>query len=277
MIEESLTMREGFLIKRGHIIQSWKKRYFILKSHELAYYTDNSTKVLKGVYSLDSKCSIEKVSDIKGRPYCFSLTASGRSQGGRYDSIIMQAESQKELEDWISNIKEIVSPRPVALSKTLSKMFADVKSPEEEEESKTAEVQQPNNVAEPLSESTETADPSPPTSAVVDDEIKTTDYDLDNFIPEGWALKREGEGGIYHNRYVWINPEDKTLHWAKDDDKYGPSKSISLAGCTTSEVKHAKQQRRASFVGTADTPGFSFSIHVAADAVGEGHDTIGLK
>ena len=93
----------------------------------------------------------------------------------------------------------------------------------------------------------------------------------------GWALKREAEGTVYHNRYVWINPEFRTLHWAKDDDKYGPSKSISLVGCTTTEVKHAKQQRRASFVGTADTAGYSFSIQVAEDAVGEGLAVVGLK
>ncbi len=75
---------------------------------------------------------------------------------------------------------------------------------------------------------------------------------------------------------MWIDFSDKTLHWSKDDDKYGPSKSIPLAGCTLSEVKHAKAQRRASFVGTSDTPGFSFSIHTAEGAT-DAHAIVGLK
>ena len=28
-----------------------------------------------------------------------------------------------------------------------------------------------------------------------------------------WALKREGEGGLYHNRFVWIDGSTGRLHW----------------------------------------------------------------
>jgi hypothetical protein len=264
MIAESNTLRQGYLTKEGHFIKNWKRRFFCLGPTAITYYPDESMKVRKGVYALDTSCKIVKEDAIKGRMFCFSISADG---GSRY--LLMQAESERDMDAWILSIKGVIDPRPISgAPQSLSKVFADVAVIEDEPEIVQEVVQ------EAVQEKTDT--PPAVVATATEDETKTTNYDLENFTAEGWVLKREGETGIYHNRYVWINSDEKTLHWSKDEDKFGPSKSIPLAGCSLSEVKVAKQQRRASFVGTADTPGFSFSVIIPEDS-GVAHPILGLK
>ena len=45
---------QGYLVKRGHLIPSWNRRFFELTSNKLTYYVDESKKVMKGKYDLAS-------------------------------------------------------------------------------------------------------------------------------------------------------------------------------------------------------------------------------
>lgn len=61
---------------------------------------------------------------------------------------------------------------------------------------------------------------------------------------------------------------------SKVEDKSAPSKSIPIdRNAAISDIKQAAKQRRASFIGTSDTAGFSFNL-ASSDPQ---HPIVGLK
>jgi hypothetical protein len=65
-----------------------------------------------------------------------------------------------------------------------------------------------------------------------------------------------------------------TVHRSKVEDKSAPSKSIPIdQNAAISDIKQAAKQRRASFIGTSDTAGFSFNV-ASSDPQ---HPIVGLK
>ena len=40
-------LKKGFLVKKGYVVKSWKKRYFVLQMTTLSYYEDKDRKKFK--------------------------------------------------------------------------------------------------------------------------------------------------------------------------------------------------------------------------------------
>jgi hypothetical protein len=55
---------EGFVTKRGHLIKSWKVRWFILDGGEIRYYTDKTLQTLKGRYILRKESIVSYHADM---------------------------------------------------------------------------------------------------------------------------------------------------------------------------------------------------------------------
>ena len=71
----------GTLMKRGHVVKNWKRRFFVLKNQELKYYTDESLSSLKGEYILSrTSVILEQEGDIDGHHYLLVLQASHNQQ-----------------------------------------------------------------------------------------------------------------------------------------------------------------------------------------------------
>jgi phosphatidylethanolamine-binding protein (PEBP) family uncharacterized protein len=104
--ERMATVLEGFLQKQGHIFQSWNRRYFILTSSKLSYYTDSSLKKkLKGEYVFTSNSYIRRCEPIDNRHiYLLELHADGT--GGT--ELLMDTENEENLILWQNKINSLL-------------------------------------------------------------------------------------------------------------------------------------------------------------------------
>lgn len=67
--------KEGWLVKEGRFIRSWKKRWFVLQGDSLQYFTATNRK-LKGTIKLES--CVVKPADRKDKKECLELITEGR-------------------------------------------------------------------------------------------------------------------------------------------------------------------------------------------------------
>eukprot|EP01113_Clastostelium_recurvatum_P017458 TRINITY_DN2048_c0_g1_i1.p1 TRINITY_DN2048_c0_g1~~TRINITY_DN2048_c0_g1_i1.p1 ORF type:complete len:520 (+),score=73.75 TRINITY_DN2048_c0_g1_i1:57-1562(+) len=90
--------KEGELRKQGHIVKSWKKRWFRLSNDMLFYFKERQDDSPVGAIPLRmSRCQDLGVKYVKS--YCFELTAPKISK-----SFIIQANSRGEADAWIAAI-----------------------------------------------------------------------------------------------------------------------------------------------------------------------------
>mmetsp|Transcript_2621 Transcript_2621/g.4960 ORF Transcript_2621/g.4960 Transcript_2621/m.4960 type:complete len:1284 (-) Transcript_2621:84-3935(-) len=99
MISESV--QEGFLMKRGNNIKTWKKRYFVLLNDKLNYYTTNSIKTIKGSIQLHGNAAVELVPDLP----C-TLSVCTEMGGRRY---IMTAKDDEEVNSWKEVLEAVIT------------------------------------------------------------------------------------------------------------------------------------------------------------------------
>mmetsp|Transcript_17249 Transcript_17249/g.25775 ORF Transcript_17249/g.25775 Transcript_17249/m.25775 type:complete len:480 (+) Transcript_17249:81-1520(+) len=168
----------------------------------------------------------------------------------------------------------MVSPEATTTveDKTELTTVISVEDPVQPSEQPAEAVVEPDSSSEaPIVSTDATAAVEKVDNVEADSQQKSDDFSV--AYTGAWLLKREGDGGIYHNRFIWIDVADNTLHWSKVDDKEAPSKLILLAGCTVSDIKRAAKQRRASIIGTSDTVGFSFTVFTQDESM----PNIGLK
>ena len=72
-------IRQGYMMKKGDLIKSWKKRYFVLKTNKsLDYYESSDAVMIKGACSLSKAKGVKKKSghsfeiDTPKRRWCFA-------------------------------------------------------------------------------------------------------------------------------------------------------------------------------------------------------------
>jgi len=97
--------KEGFLTKRGGSIKTWKRRWFVLKGKNLAYFKTRNDLEAKGIIELepDSFVKDEKDKDKKRR-FMFSVGTSRRV-------FFIYADTENDMRFWINIIKaNIESP-----------------------------------------------------------------------------------------------------------------------------------------------------------------------
>ncbi|MEJ1269237.1 cytohesin 1 [Cricetulus griseus] len=111
--------REGWLLKLGGRVKTWKRRWFILTDNCLYYFEYTTDKEPRGIIPLEN-LSIREVEDSK-KPNCFELyipdnkdqvikacktEADGRVVEGNHTVYRISAPTPEEKEEWIKCIKE---------------------------------------------------------------------------------------------------------------------------------------------------------------------------
>ncbi|XP_053324646.1 cytohesin-4 [Spea bombifrons] len=114
--------REGWLLKLGGRVKTWKKRWFILKDNCLYYFECIADKEPLGIIPLEN-LSVEIAEDPK-KPHCFDLHArgqtikackthgDGRMVQGNHQSYRLSAQSHEERECWMQSLRSSISWDP---------------------------------------------------------------------------------------------------------------------------------------------------------------------
>ncbi|XP_053231559.1 cytohesin-1 isoform X2 [Podarcis raffonei] len=117
--------REGWLLKLGGRVKTWKRRWFILTDNCLYYFEYTTDKEPRGIIPLEN-LSIREVEDSK-KPNCFELyipdnkdqvikacktEADGRVVEGNHTVYRISAPTPEEKEEWMKCIKAAISRDP---------------------------------------------------------------------------------------------------------------------------------------------------------------------
>ena len=100
----NLVLKEGFLYKKGGIIKSWTRRYFILNKQSLCYFRreqeDGSADNLQplGRIFLSDIVTIETDGVEKRKAFVFALHTKKRS-------VLLQAANVDDRESWVTAIR----------------------------------------------------------------------------------------------------------------------------------------------------------------------------
>lgn len=92
--------KEGFLIKQGGSIKTWKRRWFVLKGKKLVYFKTRTDVEATGIIELEADSFVrdERTDKDKKRKYMFSVGTSRRV-------FFMHSETEAEMNQWIHAIK----------------------------------------------------------------------------------------------------------------------------------------------------------------------------
>lgn len=113
----------GWLIKRGHLLKNWKKRWFVLDGPLLKYYkvdtsqdenepptADSAVLELKGCITLlNGKCRAIAPEDAGGKPFAFQILPSSKKV------FVICSADEKSRSEWVDAIRANTAA-PTALS-----------------------------------------------------------------------------------------------------------------------------------------------------------------
>jgi len=85
--------KTGWLVKEGGSIKTWKKRYFVLKNGEFAYFKDKKEREAKGAIILAQASAIQ-LGERKKHPHCFEIVTPGRVYA-------FSCETEDERKTWV--------------------------------------------------------------------------------------------------------------------------------------------------------------------------------
>ena len=101
------TIKSGWLTKKGHFIRNWKKRFVVLTSESLAYYTDASLTNKRGEFSFVnqdlSKICVSSFPDTNAKPYRFAIQ---NNDTGGY--LILCALDSQEKKQWVGALERFL-------------------------------------------------------------------------------------------------------------------------------------------------------------------------
>jgi serine/threonine protein kinase len=105
--------KEGHLIKEGHIIRSWKRRWFILKGNTLFYFTTRECLKLAGLIRLIHTEIL--AAPEKQREYCFKIRPLNLKPTQK--PYFVCATKQQDYDEWMSvlssRIEELKKNQPI--------------------------------------------------------------------------------------------------------------------------------------------------------------------
>uniref|UniRef100_F6S301 Cytohesin 4 n=1 Tax=Xenopus tropicalis TaxID=8364 RepID=F6S301_XENTR len=134
--------REGWLLKTGGRVKTWKKRWFILKDNCLYYFECITDKEPLGIIPLEN-LSVEIVEDSK-KPNCFDLHGKGqtikackthgdgRMVQGNHQSYHLSAPSQEERDTWVESLRSSISWDPFYDTVSVRKKISAMKKSQKE-------------------------------------------------------------------------------------------------------------------------------------------------
>ncbi|XP_043929961.1 pleckstrin-2 [Protopterus annectens] len=105
--EKSTVIKEGFLVKKGHVVQNWKVRWFVLLPDKLLYYRpeggrkDSTT--LKGQIPLEECSIICPCLEYENRPLVIKLKCKTSTEH------FLEACSREERDQWAAEITSVIS------------------------------------------------------------------------------------------------------------------------------------------------------------------------
>ncbi|MED6241439.1 Cytohesin-4 [Ataeniobius toweri] len=117
--------REGWLLKLGGRVKTWKRRWFILTDNCLYYFEYTTDKEPRGIIPLENLC-VREVSYSR-KPYCLELynpnshgqkikacktETDGRVVEGKHQSYTICASSAEERDAWIEAIRASITKDP---------------------------------------------------------------------------------------------------------------------------------------------------------------------
>ncbi|XP_032076394.1 cytohesin-4 [Thamnophis elegans] len=117
--------REGWLLKLGGRVKTWKRRWFILTDNCLYYFEYTTDKEPLGIIPLEN-LSVQPIDDLK-KPNCFELfnanckgqkikacktDGDGRVVEGKHQSYKISAASQEDRDLWIEAIRTSITRDP---------------------------------------------------------------------------------------------------------------------------------------------------------------------
>ncbi|XP_041839892.1 cytohesin 4b isoform X3 [Melanotaenia boesemani] len=117
--------REGWLLKLGGRVKTWKRRWFILTDNCLYYFEFTTDKEPRGIIPLENLC-VREVPYAR-KPYCLELynpnsrgqkikacktETDGRVVEGKHQSYTICASSAEERDSWIEAIRASITKDP---------------------------------------------------------------------------------------------------------------------------------------------------------------------
>ena len=93
---------EGYLLKLGNFVKSWKRRFFVLRGRQLAYLRSADASSPVGTISLDEGSTVANDDSVKDKPYALRLAVANREY-------LLIAESELERSSWISALRKAIS------------------------------------------------------------------------------------------------------------------------------------------------------------------------
>ncbi|KAL1005657.1 hypothetical protein UPYG_G00061900 [Umbra pygmaea] len=117
--------REGWLLKLGGRVKTWKRRWFILTDNCLYYFEFTTDKEPRGIIPLENLCVREIAYSRK--PYCLELynpnsqgqkikacktETDGRVVEGKHQSYTICASNAEERDSWIKSIRASITKDP---------------------------------------------------------------------------------------------------------------------------------------------------------------------
>ncbi|XP_011403730.1 PREDICTED: leucine-rich repeat extensin-like protein 5 [Amphimedon queenslandica] len=97
-------LKQGKMVKKGHKVQTWKERWFVLTSTNLIYYESLENRIQKGFITINLNTKVDTLPAAKGRNYLFQVI-DGITQRP-YHICAPDPQMQK---DWIEAIKVVVA------------------------------------------------------------------------------------------------------------------------------------------------------------------------
>jgi len=92
--------KEGYLVKQGQIVKSWKKRFFFFQS-ELLYYAKSKEDRFKTIGCIPLINSTCRQTEVPGKHFSFIIETKDRSY-------YLVAASDREMKDWIVAVQKYI-------------------------------------------------------------------------------------------------------------------------------------------------------------------------
>ena len=93
--------KTGYMMKEGHFITNWKKRYFVLKNEALYYYREENQAFPAGAISIRDAT----ITTAETRfPYSFQVLTR-QLNSAMHEKYVIACESEQEMKEWIAVIE----------------------------------------------------------------------------------------------------------------------------------------------------------------------------
>uniref|UniRef100_A0A3Q4HFX5 Switch-associated protein 70 n=1 Tax=Neolamprologus brichardi TaxID=32507 RepID=A0A3Q4HFX5_NEOBR len=94
-------LKEGYMMKKGHVRKNWTERWFVLRPTSLSYYVCEDLEEKKGDIILDQSCCVESLADKEGKKCLFIIKCADKS-------FEISASDKKKKQEWIQAIQTCI-------------------------------------------------------------------------------------------------------------------------------------------------------------------------